>query len=85
MRAKTKSTPIEVSRSRENFVVHEPYSEFKSWLTSKVMDDPVLISSVHTYEKEAILHELSKGCIEGSQIQDGTHWLVVWNMIPICE
>eukprot|EP01018_Ginkgo_biloba_P012277 Gb_00701 [translate_table: standard] len=51
----------EVSRSRENFTVHEPYARFKCHLTGKVMDDPVLISSGHTYEREAILREFEKG------------------------
>lgn len=51
----------DVSGSRENFAVHEPYSEFKCRLTGKVMDDPVLISSGHTYEREAILQEFAKG------------------------
>jgi hypothetical protein len=54
----------EVSGSREIFAVHEPYSEFKCRLTGKVMDDPVLISSGHTYEREAILHEFSKGILK---------------------
>lgn len=65
----------DVSGSRENFAVHEPYSEFKCRLTGKVMDDPVLISNGHTYEREAISHEFAKGGLKdpitGESLKDG--------------
>uniref|UniRef100_A0A0D6QX27 RING-type E3 ubiquitin transferase n=1 Tax=Araucaria cunninghamii TaxID=56994 RepID=A0A0D6QX27_ARACU len=51
----------EVSRSRENFTVHEPYSHFKCRLTGKVMTEPVVISSGNTCEREAIEREFAKG------------------------
>ncbi|GLJ55655.1 hypothetical protein SUGI_1195280 [Cryptomeria japonica] len=50
-----------VSRSRENFITHEPYSYFKCPLTGKVMNDPVMISSNNTFEREAIEREFARG------------------------
>ncbi|KAH9323907.1 hypothetical protein KI387_018546, partial [Taxus chinensis] len=50
-----------ISRSRENFMTHKPYSHFKCPLTGKVMSDPVLISGGYTYEREAIEREIARG------------------------
>ncbi|KAH9317358.1 hypothetical protein KI387_019127, partial [Taxus chinensis] len=63
-----------ISRSRENFTTHKPYSHFKCPLTGKVMSDPVLISGGYTYEREAIECEIARGGlrdpITGQVLQD---------------
>uniref|UniRef100_A0A0D6R6L2 RING-type E3 ubiquitin transferase n=1 Tax=Araucaria cunninghamii TaxID=56994 RepID=A0A0D6R6L2_ARACU len=49
-----------ILKCQDNFSINEPPSQFICSLTNKVMDDPVMLSTGHTYERKAIQHRFNE-------------------------